>query len=397
MLNELLILNDCYDDTCPTSIIKIPELMGDIIGVKQVGNITHRLYSPVVKDNARVYTYNFETKQVELDTIIAIDHIIGDFDLFELSSYKSSPVQLTNYEQIMIGRKYPNFKSYFCSCNKLFRKLVLQAVNYNILPMEEFSMWFDNNGEDVDIPMNSNIGILIGYILGSGGVVDYNECEQIAIYPKTADDTNIVLNILSEYLPSVDVTVINGRKTIIAITNKPFIDWFKASHGKGNNMQFPSQYYAAPSDYIVGIIYGLIQTAGKISINHRKNVMYYTIISKSKLFADQLNELLFLYLNISSHSSSFTANNIEYYISNIRVIDEVVEKLGIEITEDQQKFIPSNSKYAPDDYEDLEAILSVRVNKIGKTHETYRLHLKNNNTVIGLNGLIYKAEPGLHL
>jgi len=402
MINEFLMLEDCYDTMCPTSIIHPSQLLNDVMGVKQVGNTTHRLYSPQLGDNCRVYTYNFETKQVELDTILAVDHIIGDFDLFEVSSYRTPPVKVTSHDKLAMGNKGARFSCSFGSCNKMSRKLLLQAIKYNNLPSieEGMCMWYDNNGEDIDINMDSDTGILIGYILGSGGVNLFRDEEQIVIYPKTANDRDIVLDIIEDKFNNKleHKLITNGKnREIIIITDTDFIDWFKTTHSTGEDLQLPSQYYSAPEEYINGIIYGMTQSSGKKSINSNKNVMYFTVIAKSQKMIDQFNELLFLYLNISAHTSSFKTNERSLFISNIRVNDYVCDVLGIMITDDEKKFIPPTTVYELEEYSDLESILSVRVKNAGKVHETYRLHLKNNNAIIGLNGLIYKTELGIHM
>jgi len=189
----------------------------------------------------------------------------------------------------------------------------------------------------------------------------------------------------------------NSGRTIIIITDKSFLEWFTTTHCSGEDLQFPSQYYSAPEEYINGIIYGITQSAGRKSINRNKNVIYFTIITKSKLLSNQLNELMFLYLNISAHTSSFVSKDRPLYISNIRMSDYVCDVFGIDVTDDEKKCIPPSSVYELEDYADLDTILSTNVKKLGKTHETYRFHLKNNNSIIGLNGLIYKSETGIHL
>jgi len=405
MQTEFLLLNDSTDNLCLTSILHPSQLLNDIIDIKQSGANTRKIYTPDLPDNARAYTYNFETHQVELDTILAVEHVIGEFDSYTLKSYKTSPVQLTNYDQIKTNtsRLEPNPK--FTPCSKLgsYTKLLLQVDKYsNVANVDDCVIVASDDDSEIEIPMTYDIGVFIGAWLGNGTIRKRAGNKFIEVITNNEDVKQIVLNILQNWFPdSYEVTTIrnNGNKDIIVIEDGLLADWLDITHGIMHNKQIPSVYYSAPDEFINGLVCGLIKSTSKLSINKYKNVLYCTIASKSKLLIKQIIELLTLYMSVPASESEFQIKDTQkfLYIANIRVTDEVQGILNLEVPDDYVKFIPKSNTSRLNGYNDLITIMRPKLELNGKVSETFMFRMKNNNNIIGMNGLIYKAHIGLRL
>jgi len=403
--SEFLLLNDYDDETCSTSILHPSQLLDTIIDIKQAGSNTRKIYSPNLPDNARVYTYNFDTNQVELDSILAVEHIVGEFDEYQLSSYKTIPVRLTSYDQIKTNASVLTPNPKFTPCNKLgnHSKLLLQVERYNNLAdVDDIAMVASDESGEIEIPMTYDIGVLFGYWIGNGTVRKKQGVKHIEIIPANDIDESLILAIIEKWFPDsylVTNILVLGTKRIIDIEDELLANWLETSHGILQNKQLPSIYYSAPSEYIEGIFRGVILASSRLSVNKYKNVLYCTVASRSELLVSQLIELLSLHLSIPASKSKFKMSGSDkyLYIVNIRVTDTTNELLNLSIDDDMIKFIPKANATHLNQYDDLITIMRPKLELLGKTTETYMFRLKNNNNIIGLNGLIYKSHVGLRL
>jgi len=400
---EFFTILDNEDTTFQTGIFTPSQILGDIIDTKTDGSHLIKIYKPDLPDNHRVYTYNFKTQQVELDEIVAIECISGEHTQCELSTYKTTPVQICCSDNIASVDRTAGYKLKFSNSSDLLNTkgvAVLQVENYTSRSNNDDELSLGTS-EDWAIPMTFDGGLLIGHWLGLGRVEEYNDHEQVSFYPKNEDDENIIVAILNSTFPGCEELIYTlpqkrgGDK--IVFEHPEFAEWLRASHGEAESKEIPLTYYSAPTEFISGVFYGLMMTVGRFSLNHRKKVMYYTFSSISEMLTRQIIELLNIYASTHAKLTDFVIEKTqrELFLANIRVTEDVLENLSISSFVDGEldpEYIPKANRHTLKKDDNVMVITRMTIKPIDNCENNYLLHLKNSSSIIGTTGIVHQAK-----
>jgi len=373
--------------------------MDEIIDIKTIGNITSKTFKPNLSENLRVYSYNFRTNKVELDEIVAVEQITGNFQTCELSTYKTVPMIMPSQDRIATVDRTLGYKLKFSTTKELLNTkglAVLQIENYSSKCDEEISFNISNDSDELDIPMNFDMGVLIGHWLGIGKV--YND--SVCFLPSSEAHATVIMDMLTinfpNHMDNVEKRYNKWDKIEITVTIPIFTDWIVATHGEAENKQLPVQYYSANKQFIDGLFYGLLMSTGRYSINNHKKVSYFTLSSISKTLTTHIIELLNLYESIHANLSEFTIEKTgkHLFLANIRVTSDVIDKLPITSFSGDipEEYIPKSNRHTLKADDNLIVITRMTIKQVEDQNSDYIIHLKNNGNIIALNGVIHQAK-----
>jgi len=399
---EFFTILDNDDPTIPTGVFSPGQILGDIIDTKTDGKSLSKIYKPNLPENHRVYTYNFKKQCVETDEIVAIEHVIGEHTQCELSTYKTTPIQLCCSDNIASVDRTAGYKLKFSNSSDLLNVkglAVLQVENY-VSRCEDDDMSLSIS-EDHALPMTFDGGLLIGHWLGLGQIETFNDEDQVVFHPKHDTDKDIILSILGNMFPdNEDLIYTKSQKRgpdRIVFNNPVFASWLRDSHGESEQKELPMAYYSAPTEFISGVFYGLMMTVGRFSLNHRKKVMYYTFSSISEILTRQIIELLNVYASTHAKLTDFIIEKTQrqLFLANIRITEDVLENLSISSFVDgdiDPEYIPKANRHALKKDDNVMVITRMTIKQVDGNEDDYIIHLRNSSSIIGTTGLVHQAK-----